>query len=102
MKCILMNKNIEVLLADYDSATGVFINVYEVYNIDYAPYILKSFYNSDDVNDTPFRTNLSGWFKGRGIPSWRDKLDLLLHRLNINATCELLDKAFGLSLSDQY
>ena len=44
MKCILMNKNIEVLLADYDSATGVFINAYEVYNIDYAPYILKSFY----------------------------------------------------------
>ena len=102
MKCILMNKNVGVLLADYDSATGVFIKVYDVYNIDYAPYILKSFYNSADINDTPFRTNLSGWFKGRGIPSWRDKLDLLLHRLNINAPCELLDKAFGLSLSDQY
>ena len=102
MKCILMNKNIEVLLADYDSATGVFIKVYDVYNIDYAPYILKSFYNSADINDTPFRTNLSQWFKGRGIPSWRDKLDLLLHRLNINAPCELLDKALGLSLSDQY
>ena len=29
-------------------------------------------------------------------------MDLLLHRLNINAPSELLDKAFGLSLSDQY
>ena len=29
-------------------------------------------------------------------------MDLLLHRLNINTPVELLDKAFGLSLSDQY
>lgn len=102
MKCILMNKNTEVLLAKYDSATGVFTEIYDVYDINYAPYILKSFYTSDDINGTPFRTNLSEWFKGRGIPSWRDKLDLLLHRLNITAPYELLDKAFGLSLSDQY
>lgn len=102
MKCILMNKNTEVLIAKYDSATGVFTEIYDVYDINYAPYILKSFYTSDDINDTPFRTNLSEWFKGRGIPSWRDKLDLLLHRLNITAPYELLDKAFGLSLSDQY
>lgn len=102
MKCTLMNKNKEVMLTEYDSATGVFTNIYDVYNIDYAPYILKSFYKNEDVNDTSLRTNLSEWFKGRGIPSWRDKLDLLLHRLNINAPCELLNKAFGLSLSDQY
>ena len=102
MKCILMNKNTEVLLAEYDSAGGVFSKIYEVYNIDYAPYILKSFYIENDLNDTHFRTNLSEWFKGRGIPSWRDKLDLLLHRLDITAPSELLDKAFGLSLSDQY
>lgn len=49
-----------------------------------------------------FRTNLSNWFKGREIQSWRDKLDILLHRLNLSAPTELLDKAFGLSLSDQY
>lgn len=102
MKCILMNKNTEILVAEYDSANGVFSKIYEVYNIDYAPYILKSFYVENELNDTPFRTNLSEWFKGRGIPSWRDKLDLLLHRLDITAPSELLDKAFGLSLSDQY
>lgn len=102
MKCILMNKNTEVLEAEYDSGTGVFTKIYDVYNIEFAPYILKSFYQNDSINDTPFRTNLSEWFKGRGIPSWRDKLDLLLYRLNINVPSELLDKAFGLSLSDQY
>ncbi len=99
MKCILMNKNTEVLITEYDSATSVFTKIYEIKNMDYAPYILKSIYIE---NDTLFRTHLSEWFKGRGIPSWRDQLDLLLHRLNITAPYVLLDKAFGLSLSDQY
>lgn len=102
MKKILMNKKKEVLLAEYNEESKFFDKIYEVYDINYAPYILKSFYKENEINDTPFRTNLSEWFRGRGIPSWRDRLDLLLHRLNINAPSELLDKAFGLSLSDQY
>ena len=102
MQCILMNKNTPVLLAYYDEATSGFTNIIEIYNIDYAPYILKNIYVNKDNDLEVFRAYLSNWFKGRGIPSWRDKLDLLLHRLNINAPDELLDKAFGLSLSDQY
>ena len=102
MKVILMNKNTKVLEAEYNEESKFFDKIYKGYNIDYAPFILKSYYNKEKINDTPFRTNLSKWFKGRGIPSWRDKLDLLLHRLNINTCEELLDKAFGLSLSDQY
>ena len=97
-----MNKNKEVLVAEYNETSKFFDKIYEVKDINYAPYILKSFYLNDNINDVSFRTNLSEWFKGRGIPSWRDKLDLLLHRLNITAPYELLDKAFGLSLSDQY
>lgn len=92
MKRILMNKNTPVLVAEYDTANGVFSKIIDVYNINYAPYILKKFYIKNDVNDTPFRTNLSEWFKGRGISSWRDKLDLLLHRLNITVLSELLDR----------
>lgn len=102
MKCILMNKNTEVLVTEYNAVSKFFDRIIEVKNIDYAPYILKSFYMENDFNNIPFRTNLSEWFKGRGIPSWRDKLDLLMQRLNINTPTELLDKAFGLSLSDQY
>ena len=102
MKCILMNKNTEILVAEYNSDSKYFDKIYEVKNIEYAPYILQSFYEEDDFNNNPFRTNLSEWFKGRGIPSWRDRLDLLLHRLNIYTPAELLDKSFGLSLSDQY
>lgn len=102
MKCTLMNKNVAVLTALYNKESKYFDYIYEVYDIDYAPYILKSFYIPKEINDTPFRTNLSQWFRGRGIPSWRDKLDILLHRLNVDAPSELLNMAFGLSLSDQY
>ncbi len=102
MKCILMNKNIEVLVAEYNTVSKFFDEIIEIKNIDYAPYILKSSYKKDDINSDEFRTTISEWFKGRGIPLWRDKLDLLLHRLNIDTPTELLDKAFGLSLSDQY
>lgn len=101
MKCILMNKNIEVLVAEYNINLSVFDRIYEIVNIEYAPLILKQYYEEDNDSLALLR-RLDEWFKGRGIPSWRDKLDLLLHRLNIMTPTELLDKAFGLSLSDQY
>ena len=101
MKCILMNKNTEVLTAEYDTITKGFNKLYEIKNIDFAPIILNHLYERehDDVN---LLEQLTEWFKGRGIPSWRDDLDLLLAKLNISTPTELLDKAFGLSLSDQY
>ncbi len=43
-----MNKNTEVLVAEYDAATGVFSKILDVYNINYAPYILKSFYQENN------------------------------------------------------
>ena len=102
MKCILMNKNTKILCAEYNSALCAFTNIYEVYNITFAPYILNDIYDENNINSDSFKKCLNRWFQGRGIPSWRDKLDLLLHRLNISAPSELLDKSFGLSLSDQY
>lgn len=100
MKCVLMNKNTEVLVAEYDDGLKAFTNIIEIKNVDFAPYIFKRMYEKDSNED--FRVILSDWFKGRGIPSWRDKLDLLLSRLNIERPEELLDRSFGLSLSDQY
>ena len=98
MRCTLMNKNKEVLIAEYNDTLKVFTDIYELKNIEYAPLIVFNSYLVDN-NITPILTN---WFKGRGIPSWRDDLDLLLAKLNVTTSDELLDKAFGLSLSDQY
>lgn len=101
MKCTLMNKNTEVLSVDYNTKLGRFDRMYEIIDINYAPLILKKYYEEDNDGLVLLR-RLEEWFKGRGIPAWRDKLDLLLHRLNIETAQELLDKSFGLSLSDQY
>ena len=42
MKCVLMNKNKEVLTAEYQSSLGVFTDIYNVIDIDFAPIILKN------------------------------------------------------------
>ena len=101
MKCTLMNKNTEIALLEYNEVLSGFDKIYEIIDINYAPLILKKYYE-ESKDELFFLRKLGEWFKGRGIPSWRDKLDLLLYRLNISAPSELLDKAFGLSLSDQY
>ena len=101
MKCIFMNKNTEIALLEYNEVLSGFDRIYEIIDINYAPLILKNYYEEEN-DELFFLRKLDDWFKGRGIPSWRDKLDLLLQRLNIETASELLDKAFGLSLSDQY
>lgn len=98
MKYVLMNKNTEVLIANYDEGIKVFDKIIEIKNIEYAPLIIKKSYEMKE----DFRLNLNEWFIGRGIPSWRDELDMLLARLNISTPLELFDRAFALSLSDQY
>ena len=98
MKCVLMNKNREVLIAEYVENLSVFSEIYEIKNIEYAPLIVSNTYkNTNDITRV-----LTDWFKGRGIPAWRDKLDILLSRLNISSPEILLGKSFALSLSDQY
>lgn len=74
MKYILMNKNTKVLSANYQPSLGVFTDIYDIYNIDFAPVILKNFYNKEK----DLKVILSNWFKCRGIPLWRDDLALLL------------------------
>lgn len=101
MKCILMNKEKEVLVVEYNTTLKGFSNLYEIKDINYAPLILKNLYQSSNDKNQILK-QLTEWFKARAIPSNRDELDLLLYRLNIDTKEELLDKVFGLSLSDQY
>ena len=94
-----MNKNTAVLEAEYDTSANGFTTVHEVIAIDFAPLIIEKQYRERPDN---LAADLSKWFRGRGIPAWRDRLDILLARLGVQTPEELLDKSFGLSLADQY
>lgn len=99
MKCLLMNKNTKVASIEYNVALDGIEDVYEIFNIDFAPLSIKNATGDKSKNVTK---ELNSWFKGRGIPSWRKDLYNLLKRLNVTTKEELLNKSFALSLSDQY
>lgn len=93
-----MNKNNPVLEAEYNEASKGFTSIYKIIDIKYAPLIIyKELKENKDITSI-----LNDWYKGRGIPSLRDDLDLLLTRLNITSPEILLNKAYALSLTDQY
>ena len=99
MKCKLMNKNTVIMTIEYNPKYNTIDKIYEINNILKAPLSVLNASNNKSGN---VLKTLNSWFKGRGIPSWRKDLEKLLMRLNVSTTEELLDKAYGLSLSDQY
>lgn len=99
MKCILMNKNTSVALIEYNTDYNLIEKVYEIYNINYAPL---SVFNASKDKSKNLAKEINNWFRNRGIPSWRKDLERLLQRLDVLTTEELLNKAYALSLSDQY
>ena len=99
MKCYLMNKNKKVALIEYNTNYNAITKIYEIYEIDYAPLSLKNAVSDRSLSNVK---ELNLWFKGRGIPDWRKDLENLLKKLNVSSPDELLNKAYGLSLSDQY
>ncbi|MFQ9924045.1 MAG: type III toxin-antitoxin system ToxN/AbiQ family toxin [Beduini sp.] len=91
----LMNKHTKIARIEFDNEKQRVIRIIELYNTKYAP--LECFENGIM---TPIA--MTEWFRGRGIPSWRDGLDDFLDNIGIENKDTLLNKAFGLSLSDQY
>lgn len=99
MKCILMNKNTSIMLVEYNTTLNVIENIYDIYNIDYAPLSIS---NANKTLGANLLKQINDWFKGIGIPSWRKDLEKLLEKLNVSSPEELLNKSYALSLSDQY
>lgn len=92
----LMNKNTPVLKMDMDD--GYIISIKEIFSSKYLPV---------GVSDKPnlIKTNLRDWWSGRRIPASRDKIRESLINLGIETgqvPSFLLERCFGLSLSDQY
>lgn len=92
---VLMNKNKEIAKILYNNETNKVIKILDEINTDYAPL--------DCFKEKKLNAEyMTAWFRGRGIPSWRDGLDDMLDNLGVKNKDILLNKAFGLSLTDQY
>jgi hypothetical protein len=91
----LMNKKKRIAKLSINNATQKVEQVIEVYNQAIAPLecITNKVINAIDITN---------WFRSRGIPTWRDGLDDFLENMGVKSKDVLLNKAFGLSLSDQY
>jgi len=94
-----MNKNTKVATIEVDTKFNIITKIYKIHNVEYAPLLLKNAVEDKSLNN---EKELNKWFKGRGIPSWRKDIEKLLEKLNIDSPEELLNKAYALSLSDQY
>ena len=86
------------MLIEYNSY-NVISKIYEIYNIEYAPLAV---FNASKNRSSSLTKTVNDWFRGRGIPSWRKDLEKLLDKLGVSSSDELLNKYYGLSLSDQY
>lgn len=91
----LMNKCTKIAKILFNNESNTVIEILDELYSEYAP--LECFKENKLNADC-----ITAWFKGRGIPSWRDGLYDLLDNLGIENKDTLLNKAFGLSLTDQY
>ena len=91
-----MYKETRVALLELDEAINSISDIDEVYNEKHLPVGIHT------VNGIVNRKELNLWWRKRAIPSSRDGLRSALDELNIHSPEALLDKCYGLSLSDQY
>lgn len=94
MDCTLMHKNIPVVDMHIDER-GRVARLSHLQNAEHLPLGVKTKggANCNLMDD---------WWKGRSIPASRDGIWNVLEILNIPDTSALIDKCYGLSLSDQY
>ncbi|MCP3746749.1 hypothetical protein NLX82_20250 [Paenibacillus sp. A3M_27_13] len=92
----LMHKNEPVAEIELDEATVSISAIGQVYATQHVPEGIPV--NKGKID----RAALNEWWRGRAIPASRDGIKEALLELNLSATQKLLDKSYGLSLSDQY
>ena len=96
MKYILMHKTTPVADIELDEHTSSISAIGKVYAENHVP--VGILVRKGEIN----RGSLNEWWKSRAIPVSRDGIRQALEELNMTTTQKLLDKCFGLSLSDQY
>ena len=93
-KHILKHKGVRVVEVELDSG-GAISRCGELFNGEHLPVGTNVGKNAD-------LSALREWWSRRSIPASREGLRDFLNAFNMSVPQELLDKSFGLSLSDQY
>lgn len=96
MRYKLMHKSTPVAELELDDATSAIVKIGEVTAEAHIPVGIPVRHGVID------RAALNEWWKSRAIPASRQGIREALDELNVSTTQRLLDKCFGLSLSDQY
>ena len=86
-----------VLAFEYDSESGRACSSGEVLDHDRLPLEFTTHGKS-----ALYARRIDEWWRSRSIPSTRDGIRRVLESLGSSSTRELLDRPYGLSLSDQY
>lgn len=86
-----------VLAFEYDPKSGRACSSGEVLDHDRLP--LES---TTHGKSALYAKRIDEWWRSRAIPSTRDGIRRVLESLGAASTGELLDRTYGLSLSDQY
>ena len=94
MEYILMHRTKETARIELDEFSNI-ASIYEVYDSQHLPV---GTVQKEVVN----KRALAKWWSGRSIPASRQGLKEALQELGMTVSQELLDKCYGLSLSDQY
>lgn len=92
----LMHKNIPVVEVTIPEGSGTITEIHDVHQIKHLPIGVKI------VNGNIWRQSLNSWWRNRRIPATRDGLRNLTEHPDFLDPDLLMEKCFGLSLSDQY
>jgi len=90
-----MHKSIPVVDIEILSDTGRIVKLYNLQAPEHLPLGVKT-------KDGMSRKAMDDWWSGRSIPASRSGLDDALRSIGISSPALLLEKCYGLSLSDQY
>jgi hypothetical protein len=90
-----MHKNIPVVDMEILSDTGRIVRLFNLQTPEHLPIVVKT---KEGIS----RKAMDDWWTGRAIPASRDGIKDALEKLLVLDTTMLIDKCYGLSLSDQY
>lgn len=92
----LTHKRVPVVDIDINTALGMIVDIHDVHNVEHIPVGIAIKKGVPDLG------GLNRWWIGRSIPASRSGIRDALQVLNMYSTSVLLEKCFGLGLSDQY